>query len=297
VRAHAAELGVSPRRLGALGFSAGAPLVASIGLQPRAGRPDAADPLERVSSRPDFLVLAYGDAHQSTPGLRGLSAHGLSAEEAASTLGPSAADLAQAPPAFLFGTAEDAGSTRRMTDLYGRLLAAGRPAEAHFFAFGEHGTGFALGDPLLGEWPSLLLAWIRTQGLLTDQPRVALRGRVTVDGAPLPRGSVLLTPLAGTAAPVVIAYAFGTAQEPGEFAVPAERGPVPGRYKVEVRQDATRWGSNSRDPVLLGLQRETCPPSTCTTSQAMRACLPWSGGRKPGPTWSCTIRSTSSRAA
>ena len=62
-----------------------------------------------------------------------------------------------------------------MADLYGRLVAAGRPAEAHFFGFGEHGTGFALGDPLLGEWPSLLVSWMRTSGLLTTSQRTALR--------------------------------------------------------------------------------------------------------------------------
>ena len=60
VRAHAAEYGVSPRRLGAIGFSAGAVLAANVALRPRAGsrsdsmgrraagrcshRPDAADP-------------------------------------------------------------------------------------------------------------------------------------------------------------------------------------------------------------------------------------------------------------
>ena len=65
VRAHAAEYGVSPRRLGAIGFSAGAVLAANVALRPRAG------------SRPDFLVLAYGDANQANPGVRGLAAHGL----------------------------------------------------------------------------------------------------------------------------------------------------------------------------------------------------------------------------
>jgi hypothetical protein len=66
----------------------------------------------------------------------------------------------------------------------------------------------------------------------------------------------VLTPVSGAAAPVVIAYAFGTAERNGDFALPAERGPVPGRYKVEVRQDATRWASNSRDPVLLKMQQK-----------------------------------------
>jgi hypothetical protein len=114
----------------------------------------------------------------------------------------------------------------------------------------------ALGDPLLGQWPTLLLSWMRTNGLLTDQPRVAVRGRVTVDGQPLPRGTVVLTPEGNIAAPAVIAYVFGTGSQPGEFAVRAERGPTPGRYRVEVRQDATRWLSNARDPVLAKTQQK-----------------------------------------
>ena len=73
-----------------------------------------------------------------------------------------------------------------MTDLYLRLLKAGRSAEAHFFAYGEHGTGFALGDPLLGSWPDQLRSWMRTNGFLTGGARVAVRGRIKVDGEPLP---------------------------------------------------------------------------------------------------------------
>jgi hypothetical protein len=96
--------------------------------------------------------------------------------------------------------------------------------------------------------------WLRTSGFLTEAPRVALRGRVTIDGEPLPRGSVVLTPLADAGAPAVIAYAFGTGAGPGEFVLPAERGPTAGLYRVEVRQDATRWLSNSRDPVQQKMQ-------------------------------------------
>jgi len=83
-----------------------------------------------------------------------------------------------------------------------------------------------------------------------------VRGRVTVDGEPLPRGTVVLTPKGDAGAPAVVAYVFGTSEKAGEFALRAERGPTPGRYTVEVRQDATRWISNSRDPVQLKLQQK-----------------------------------------
>jgi hypothetical protein len=256
VRARADEWGVSPNRLGAVGFSAGSFLATQVALRPQAANASAADPVERVSSRPDFLVLAYGAANPERPGVRGLGAQGLTDDEAASIFAPTAEEIATAPPSFFFVTAEDAGQSRSMADLYLRLLKAGRSAEAHFFAYGEHGTGFALGDPLLGSWPELLRSWMRTNGLLTGATRVAVRGRVTLDGEPLPRGTVVLTPAKDAGAPAVVAYVFGTTEKAGEFAVRAERGPTPGRYTVEVRQDATRWISNSRDPVQLKLQQK-----------------------------------------
>jgi acetyl esterase/lipase len=256
VRARAAEWGVAPDRIGAVGFSAGSFLAQQAALRPQAANPSAADPVERVSSRPDFIALAYGASSSANPGVRGLGAQGLTAEETATILTPTAEEIAAAPPVFFYGTSEDAGLTGNMTDLYLRLLKAGRSAEAHFFAYGEHGTGFALGDPLLGSWPELLRAWMRTNGYLTGAARVAVRGRVTIDGEPLPRGTVVLTPTGDAGAPAVVAYVFGTSEKAGEFALRAERGPTPGRYTVEVRQDATRWISNSRDPVQLKLQQK-----------------------------------------
>ncbi len=256
VRARAAEWGTAPDRIGAVGFSAGSFLASQVALRPQPANPASADPVERVSSRPDFVALAYGASSSANPGVRGLGAQGLTTEEAATILTPTAEEVAAAPPVFFYGTTEDAGLTGNMTDLYLRLLKAGRSTEAHFFAYGEHGTGFALGDPLLGSWPELLLAWTRTNGYLTSAARVAVRGRVTVDSEPLPRGTVVLTPKGDPGAPAVVAYVFGTRETAGEFAVRAERGPTPGRYTVEVRQDATRWISNSRDPVQLKLQQK-----------------------------------------
>ena len=59
VRSRAAEWGVDPSEIGASGFSAGGELAELVALQHDAGKPDAADPVERFSSRPDFQVLIY----------------------------------------------------------------------------------------------------------------------------------------------------------------------------------------------------------------------------------------------
>src|SRR6202171_4055680 len=59
VRARAKEWGIDPQRIGILGFSAGGHLAASAGTHFAAGQADAFDPVERVSSRPDLMILIY----------------------------------------------------------------------------------------------------------------------------------------------------------------------------------------------------------------------------------------------
>ncbi len=59
VRARAAEFNVLPDRIGMMGFSAGGHLTSTAGTHFDAGKADSPDPVERVSSRPDFLILGY----------------------------------------------------------------------------------------------------------------------------------------------------------------------------------------------------------------------------------------------
>src|SRR6186997_947157 len=63
IRAHAAEYNISADRIGAVGFSAGAELVADMTVNAIAANSNATDSLERFSSKPDFMILAYGSMH------------------------------------------------------------------------------------------------------------------------------------------------------------------------------------------------------------------------------------------
>ena len=229
VRANAGKYKVSPDRIGVVGFSAGAQLAADASFNSLAANAASADPLEKVSSRPDFLILSYGSMQMSN-----------------SIAG------ANLPPTFMYCTAEDAGQMRGMVDLYSSLLKAKVPAEAHFFVSGVHGVGFALGDPVLGEWPNLMHKWLTAGGFLTAKQRQAVAGIVKLDGAPLVRGMVILTPVDQPNAPSATIYITNAhTDQLGSFALSPAQGLVAGKYRVEVRQDAVRWLSNSRDPVML----------------------------------------------
>lgn len=234
IRAHASEYNISDNRVGAVGFSAGSTLIADMTLHAVDAQPNATDALDRLSSKPNFLILAYGSTRIPDNTTQDV--------------------LAAMPPTFMYGTVEDRGSQTGMLDMYTRLYRAGAPVEAHFFRNGIHGTGFALGDPVLGQWTNLLHNWMTEGGFLTDKPQIALAGVVKLDAGPLVKGMMILTPVADKNAPPVIVYINNTGTgELGRFLVPKNQGPVAGKYKVEVRQDATRWNSNSRDPFMIAM--------------------------------------------
>jgi predicted esterase len=242
IRAHASEYGINPNRIGGVGFSAGAELLHLAAMLPAPASPDASDPVEKMSGDLNFVVLAYGSTNTPAP----TTAPSANAQSA------NAPNPARSmPPTFLFCTAEDMSHLTGMTTLYSALARARVPVEAHFFESGEHGVGFASGDPVLGQWPELMLTWIRSRGLLTDKPRVAAKGIATIDGEPLPRGVVVFKPIDQPAASPVSAYVMNTGPVRGEFNIPAQKGIIPGRYAVEIHQYAVRWMSNSREPFIL----------------------------------------------
>ena len=89
-------------------------------------------------------------------------------------------------------------------------------------------------------------------GFLTDKPQCSFSGFVKLDRAPLLKGMIIFTPVEDHRAPSVVVYMNNTGTgELGRFSVARDQGPVEGKYRVEVRQDATRWTSNSRDPFMI----------------------------------------------
>ncbi len=179
VRARARDYFINPNRIVVIGFSAGGHLAALTGTQFVPGRPEADDPIERVSSRPDFLVLGYpwiGAISADTSHLSYCKLFNVMdrCEELRKAYSPDLFVTNETPPTFWYHTFNDQTvPVEQGLRFYDALVKAGVSAEAHIFANGPHGTGLGAGDAALDQWPRLLETWLRAQGLLTPDKSVA----------------------------------------------------------------------------------------------------------------------------
>lgn len=170
VRSHAAEFKISPDRIGVWGFSAGGHLASTLGTHYDAGSPSSPDPIERVSSRPDFMILAYpvidplgGAAMGSFENLLGKDADPALVRELSNDLHVNA----QTPPTFLMAASDDnAVSPECALNFYTALLKAGVPAELHIYESGGHGFGLGSTNPRVSSWSQRLAEWMRDRGML-----------------------------------------------------------------------------------------------------------------------------------
>jgi endo-1,4-beta-xylanase len=144
VRSHAAEWGIQPDRIGILGFSAGGELAAYSAMQSDPGKADAADPIERAGSRPDFQALIY-------PGKSGT----FTAEKGM-------------PPVFIAcGYGDRPDIAEGMASLYLKYKAAGVKAELHIYANAGHGFGYRPdAKAAAAAWPERFREWLADSGML-----------------------------------------------------------------------------------------------------------------------------------
>ena len=178
VRARAADYHIDPNRIVVAGFSAGGHLAALAGTQFVPGSPDAKDPIERVSSRPDYLVLGYpwlGAISMDTSHLNYCKMFHLM-DQCATLQAKYDPDLyvtKDTTPTFIYHTFNDKTvPVEQSLRFFDALVKAGVPSEYHVFANGSHGSGLGKGDPALDQWPALLENWLRAQGLMTAEKTV-----------------------------------------------------------------------------------------------------------------------------
>jgi acetyl esterase/lipase len=145
VRSRAGEWGIDPARVGIMGFSAGGEVASMVAFEPPPADPNASDPVDRLASRPDFLIEIY-------PGPLGI---------------PDVIPK-DAPPAFLLVANDDRGASRSIASLLQKYRDAGAPVEAHIYARGGHGFNMGNRSKLatLKGWPTRVADWMADNNIL-----------------------------------------------------------------------------------------------------------------------------------
>ena len=171
VRARAFEWGIDRARIGIMGFSAGGHLAATTGTRYDDGRRGEVDAVDRTSSRPDFMILAYPVISLTAPFAHAGSRQNLLGDAPDPVLVESLSNESRVthdtPPTFLFHTADDPAVPVQNSLAFAQALhAAGVPVELHVFPKGPHGVGLAPHDPVLSQWPKLCATWLKAMGYL-----------------------------------------------------------------------------------------------------------------------------------
>ena len=170
VRANAETYGIDPKRIGVMGFSAGGHLAGTASVHFDKGTPDAEDPVERVSSRPDFSMLVYAVISMMDGVTHSGSRANLLGENASQGLIEKMSLEKQVtkhtPPVFLFHTGGDTVVKPEHSLLYySAMRKVEGSAELHIYRTGNHGVGLDRNESTKS-WPSLLHDWMRHGHLL-----------------------------------------------------------------------------------------------------------------------------------
>ena len=171
VRARAADWKVDPKRVGVMGSSAGGHLAATALTHFDSGKPEAADPVERQSCRPDLGVLCYAVISMG-PLTHGGSKQNLLGKnpdpELVKLLSNELQVTKETPPCFLWHTCEDrAVKVENSLEFAAALQRNGVPFDLHIYQKGNHGMGLAAKPPAFDNvhpWGKDLGFWLKAQG-------------------------------------------------------------------------------------------------------------------------------------
>jgi acetyl esterase/lipase len=168
LRSTAKEQNIDPAKIGVIGFSAGGHLATTASTRFDNGNPDAGNPFERLSSRPDAVILSSSvvsfdeHAHEGTV----LNLLGDNPSEALRTSFSNHGQVRRdTPPTFLWHTADDPVVAVENSLLYASALRINDvPFELHIFPHGPHNPGLASDDPAIKQWTGLAETWLRSLG-------------------------------------------------------------------------------------------------------------------------------------
>jgi acetyl esterase/lipase len=166
VRSRAEEWGINPSKIGIAGSSAGGHLASTVGTRFDYGKTESNDPLEKISCRPDFMLLLYPvitfrEAFGHMGSRKNLIGEGNDwklVEKYSNELHVTP----ETPPTFLVLADDDKGVVpRNSVEFYLALKENNVPAEMHIFAEGGHGFGMNKKNLPVDQWPELFLNWLK----------------------------------------------------------------------------------------------------------------------------------------
>ncbi len=165
IRSRSAELHIDANRVGVMGFSAGGHLASTAGTHFDLGDANAADPVERLSCRPDFMILAYpviimGEKAAHSGSAKNLL--GANPDESVLRMYSNEKQVtAQTPPAFLVHAKDDGVKVENSIRFQEACQKAGVPVELQLYEKGGHGYGLGVNGGEVAQWPDRLAEWLR----------------------------------------------------------------------------------------------------------------------------------------
>ncbi|WP_066798943.1 alpha/beta hydrolase [Sphingomonas soli] len=173
IRARAAEFGIDPKRVGAMGFSAGGHLCADLATRFAHQAYTPVDSADAIDPRPALAAPIYAVVSLDPAIAHSGSSDGLLGPNPSPALieahSPDRQVTAATPPCFLMHAEDDdVVPVENTIRLRAALKKADVPVETHLFERGGHGFGWGrrtIGKPVHA-WPELFLAWSKTHRLL-----------------------------------------------------------------------------------------------------------------------------------
>ncbi|MBK6282347.1 MAG: alpha/beta hydrolase [Draconibacterium sp.] len=171
VRANANEWGIDPNKIGIAGSSAGGHLASTAGTVFDLGNKQSADPIEKMSCRPDFMLLLYpvisfNEAIGHMGSRKNLIGEGNDwklARQYSNELNVTK----DTPPTFLILADDDKTVLpQNSVDFYLALKKFDIPAEMHIFQEGGHGFGMTKKNLPVDQWPDLFYNWLKAQKII-----------------------------------------------------------------------------------------------------------------------------------
>lgn len=155
LRHEASELGIDPKRIGVIGFSAGGHLAAALCNPAKERNYPTIDAADATSSQPDFSLLIY-------PAY-------LTVKEANDQIAPDLNITSNTPPTFIAMAENDPVRVETALFYSAALRKVGVPFELHIYPTGGHGYGLRRSQEAVTTWPDRAAEWMRARHLLDRQ--------------------------------------------------------------------------------------------------------------------------------